>query len=43
MRAGRGKMPMYGLADADMTTANRLLAGHDPPWSLTCTASKCRK
>jgi pyruvate/2-oxoglutarate dehydrogenase complex dihydrolipoamide acyltransferase (E2) component len=35
MRAGRGKMPMYGLVDVDITTANRLLAGHDPPWSLT--------
>jgi 2-oxoacid dehydrogenases acyltransferase (catalytic domain) len=35
MRAGRGKMPMYGLVDADVTTANRLLAEHDPPWSLT--------
>jgi pyruvate/2-oxoglutarate dehydrogenase complex dihydrolipoamide acyltransferase (E2) component len=35
MRAGRRRMPMYGLIDADVTTANRLLAGHDPPWSLT--------
>ena len=35
MRAGRSKMPMYGLVDVDITTANRLLAGHDPPWSLT--------
>jgi hypothetical protein len=35
MRAGRGKMPMYGLVDVDITTANRLLAGQDPPWSLT--------
>jgi len=35
MRAGRPKMPMYGLVDVDITTANRLLAGHDPPWSLT--------
>lgn len=26
---------MYGLVDADVTTANRLLAEHDPPWSLT--------
>jgi hypothetical protein len=26
---------MYGLVDVDITTANRLLAGHDPPWSLT--------
>jgi pyruvate/2-oxoglutarate dehydrogenase complex dihydrolipoamide acyltransferase (E2) component len=26
---------MYGLAEADVTTANRLLASHDPPWSLT--------
>ena len=35
MRAGRRRVPMYGLADVDITTANRLLAGHDPPWSLT--------
>jgi pyruvate/2-oxoglutarate dehydrogenase complex dihydrolipoamide acyltransferase (E2) component len=35
MRAGRSKMPMYGLVDVDITTANRLLAGHDPPLSLT--------
>jgi pyruvate/2-oxoglutarate dehydrogenase complex dihydrolipoamide acyltransferase (E2) component len=26
---------MYGLIDVDITTANRLLARHDPPWSLT--------
>src|SRR6478752_8688001 len=35
MRAGRSKMPMYGLVDVDITTANRLLAGYDPPLSLT--------
>jgi pyruvate/2-oxoglutarate dehydrogenase complex dihydrolipoamide acyltransferase (E2) component len=35
MRAGRSKMPMYGLVDVDITTANQLMAGHDPPWSLT--------
>ena len=35
MRAGRRRVPMYGLAEVDVTTANRLLAGHDPPWSLT--------
>ncbi len=35
MRAGRRKMPIYGLVDADVTSANRLLASHDPPWSLT--------
>ena len=35
MRAGRRKMPMYGLVDVDITKANRLLAGHDPQWSLT--------
>src|SRR5262249_61441419 len=35
MRAGRSRMPMYGLVDVDITTANRLLAGHDPSWSLT--------
>ena len=27
--------PMSGLVDVDVTTANRLLASHDPPWSLT--------
>ena len=26
---------MYGLMDVDVTTAKRLLASHDPPWSLT--------
>ena len=26
---------MYGLVDVDITTATRLLARHDPPWSLT--------
>jgi pyruvate/2-oxoglutarate dehydrogenase complex dihydrolipoamide acyltransferase (E2) component len=26
---------MYGLVDVDVTTASRLLACHDPPWSLT--------
>jgi pyruvate/2-oxoglutarate dehydrogenase complex dihydrolipoamide acyltransferase (E2) component len=35
MRAGRRKMPMYGLMDVDVTAANRLLASHDPPSSLT--------
>jgi pyruvate/2-oxoglutarate dehydrogenase complex dihydrolipoamide acyltransferase (E2) component len=35
MRAGRRKMPMYGLLDADVTEANRLLASHHPPCSLT--------
>jgi len=35
MRAGRRKMPMYGLVDVDVTTANRLLARYDPPGSLT--------
>jgi pyruvate/2-oxoglutarate dehydrogenase complex dihydrolipoamide acyltransferase (E2) component len=35
MRAGRRKAPMYGLVEVDVTTANRLLASHDPPWSLT--------
>jgi pyruvate/2-oxoglutarate dehydrogenase complex dihydrolipoamide acyltransferase (E2) component len=28
-------MPMYGLVDVDITTANRLLTAHDPPLSLT--------
>jgi pyruvate/2-oxoglutarate dehydrogenase complex dihydrolipoamide acyltransferase (E2) component len=35
MRAGRQRMPMYGLVDVDVTTAARLLACHDPPFSLT--------
>jgi hypothetical protein len=35
MRAGRRTMPMYGLVDVDVTAANRLLASHDPPCSLT--------
>jgi pyruvate/2-oxoglutarate dehydrogenase complex dihydrolipoamide acyltransferase (E2) component len=35
MRAGRRKMPMYGLVDVDVTTANQLLAACDPPGSLT--------
>ena len=28
-------MPMYGLVEVDVTRTNRLLASHDPPWSLT--------
>lgn len=28
-------MPMYGLAEVDITTASRQLAGHHPPGSLT--------
>jgi hypothetical protein len=35
LRAGRRMAPMVGLVDVDVTTANRLLASHDPPWSLT--------
>jgi pyruvate/2-oxoglutarate dehydrogenase complex dihydrolipoamide acyltransferase (E2) component len=35
LKAGRPKMPMYGLVDVDVTTANLLLASHDPPSSLT--------
>jgi hypothetical protein len=41
MRAGRRKMPMYGLIDADVTTASRLLAEHDPPSSLTAFVVAC--
>src|SRR6476646_9192623 len=41
MRAGRGKMPMYGLVDVDITIANRLLTGHDPPLSLTAFVVAC--
>jgi len=35
MRAGRRMAPMVGLIDVDVTTANRLLASHQPPSSLT--------
>lgn len=35
MRAGRRVAPMHGLVDVDVTEANRILACHDPPWSLT--------
>jgi pyruvate/2-oxoglutarate dehydrogenase complex dihydrolipoamide acyltransferase (E2) component len=41
MRAGRRKAPMYGLLDLDVTEANRLLAGHDPPLSLTAFVVAC--
>ena len=41
MRAGRRKMPMYGLVDVDVTTANRVLAGYDPPGSLTAFVVAC--
>ena len=32
---------MYGLIDADVTTASRLLAEHDPPCSLTAFVVAC--
>jgi pyruvate/2-oxoglutarate dehydrogenase complex dihydrolipoamide acyltransferase (E2) component len=35
LRAGRRMAPMYGLVDVDVTKANRLLASHHPPSSLT--------
>ncbi|HET9080030.1 MAG TPA: 2-oxo acid dehydrogenase subunit E2 [Trebonia sp.] len=35
LRAGRRMVPMYGLVDVDVTKANRLLASHHPPSSLT--------
>src|SRR6516162_2684503 len=35
MRAGRRRMPMYGLVELDVTKAKQLLARHDPPGSLT--------
>lgn len=35
MHSGRRKMPMYGFVEVDVTKANRLLASHDPPSSLT--------
>jgi pyruvate/2-oxoglutarate dehydrogenase complex dihydrolipoamide acyltransferase (E2) component len=41
MRAGRRKMPMYGLVDVDVTTAIRLLASCDPPGSLTAFVVAC--
>ncbi len=35
MRAGLRMAPMVGLVDVDVTEANRLLAAHEPPSSLT--------
>jgi pyruvate/2-oxoglutarate dehydrogenase complex dihydrolipoamide acyltransferase (E2) component len=35
VRAGRRIVPMHGLFEVDITTARRLLAGTDPPLSLT--------
>jgi pyruvate/2-oxoglutarate dehydrogenase complex dihydrolipoamide acyltransferase (E2) component len=35
MRAGRRMAPMHGLVDLDVTQANQLLAGHEPPLSFT--------
>jgi pyruvate/2-oxoglutarate dehydrogenase complex dihydrolipoamide acyltransferase (E2) component len=35
MRAGRRRVPMHGLIDVDVTTANRLLKSLDPPASIT--------
>src|SRR3954471_5751173 len=35
VRAGRRIMPMHGLLDVDVTEARRLLAGSDPPLSMT--------
>lgn len=35
VRAGRRIAPMHGLFDVDVTTARRLLAGNDPPLSMT--------
>ena len=34
-RAGRRMVPMHGLLEMDITDANRLLASHHPPLSLT--------
>ncbi|HET6877929.1 MAG TPA: 2-oxo acid dehydrogenase subunit E2 [Jatrophihabitans sp.] len=34
-RAGRRRVPMYGLLDLDVTTAKRLLESADPPLSMT--------
>jgi pyruvate/2-oxoglutarate dehydrogenase complex dihydrolipoamide acyltransferase (E2) component len=41
MRAGRRRMPMYGLVEVDVTEARRLLAAHDPPSSLTAFVVAC--
>ena len=41
MRAGRRVAPMHGLVDVDVTEANRILACHDPPWSLTAFVVAC--
>ena len=35
MRAGRRRVPMYGLMEVDVTRARQILAGQVPPWSLT--------
>lgn len=35
VRAGRRIVPMHGLLDVDVTDARRLLAGHQPPHSMT--------
>lgn len=35
MRAGRRMAPMQGLIQVDVTDANRILAGHEPPATLT--------
>jgi pyruvate/2-oxoglutarate dehydrogenase complex dihydrolipoamide acyltransferase (E2) component len=35
VRAGRRILPMHGLLDVDITEARRLLAGSEPPLSLT--------
>jgi pyruvate/2-oxoglutarate dehydrogenase complex dihydrolipoamide acyltransferase (E2) component len=35
VRAGRRIVPMHGLLDVDITEARRVLALHEPPWSLT--------
>jgi hypothetical protein len=40
MRAGRRMAPMVGLVDVDVTKANRLLAAHEPPSSLTAFVAR---
>lgn len=40
-RAGRHRVPMYGLMDLDVTRARSLLAAADPPLSMTAFVVAC--
>jgi pyruvate/2-oxoglutarate dehydrogenase complex dihydrolipoamide acyltransferase (E2) component len=41
LRHGRRMAPMLGLIQVDVTQARRLLAAHDPPWSMTAFVVAC--